>query len=172
MVANSPFANLSHEENNTIQMYTTARQFRDAITPDEFLTVRNGKIRNRSIPFVVNRSFSCELYLKMILRIQGKEYRKNHSIVELMQTAELYDVFIAYVMSSICETGEKTTKEDLIDYLDSISKAFVNVRYVYEHSSLQVFYGILNILNDYLDDFCREIILKKHGIDMRDYTNI
>ena len=97
----SVFDNLSAEDKYLIRMYTTARQFRDAITPNEYLQFRNGQIRNRVYPYVVNRAFSCELYLKMILCHAGKPYKSGHSILQLLAQAEAKELFMDWVLNII-----------------------------------------------------------------------
>ena len=166
------YENLKTEDKNIIRMYTTARQFRNAILPTEYLLFSPGKTRNRTIPYVVNRSFSCELYLKTVLCIQGAPHKKMHSIIDLLEATTLKENFTTYVLEGVAKTGKQYSKEQLDQDLRSISDAFVNVRYVYEHDFLHVAVGCLEILNDYLDDYCRKSILEKYGVDMNEHQMI
>ena len=162
---------LKAEDKKLIRMYTTARQFRNAILPSEYLVLAPGKFRNRTIPYVVNRSFSCELYLKLVLFSQGK-LQKKHSILDLLEATSLLDSFTTYVLAGTKNDEVQYTQNQLETDLRSISDAFVNVRYVYEHDSLNIAVGCLEILNDYLDMYCRKIILDTCGIDMNQHQMI
>ena len=62
------FSYLGKENENLIKMYTTARQFRNAIKPSEILQFKKDGFENKVFPYVVNRSFSCEVYLKLIIK--------------------------------------------------------------------------------------------------------
>ena len=166
------YDDLNLEDKNLIRMYTTARQFRNAILPTECLLLVPGKTRNRIIPYVVNRSFSCEIYLKLVLCIQGKSHKKIHSIIDLLEASALKDAFTNYVLEGVAKAGKQYSKEQLDQDLQSISDAFVNVRYVYEHDFLHVAARCLEILNDYLDDYCRKRILEKYGVDMNEHWMI
>lgn len=166
------YDDLKVEDKNLIRMYTTARQFRNAILPKEYLIISAGKVRNRTIPYVVNRSFSCEIYLKLVLCFQGKTHKKMHSIIDLLEVSALKDSFASYILDGVSTADTHYSKEQLDVDLQSISDAFVNVRYVYEHDDLHVAVGCLEILNDYLDDYCRRLILEKFGIDMSQHWSI
>lgn len=168
----SVFDNLSAEDKYLIRMYTTARQFRDAITPNEYLQFRNGQIRNRVYPYVVNRAFSCELYLKMILCHAGKPYKSGHSILQLLAQAEAKELFMDWVLNTKLKGDTRYTVKELETGLASISDAFTKVRYIYEQETLNVAVGVLDALSDYLDERCRQVIMDKHGIDMRKHTFI
>ena len=77
------FKNLDEETKKIINMYTTARQFKNAINNDEKLVVRNGIFINKIYPYIVNKSFACEIYLKIIILCNNETYGKTHTLKDL-----------------------------------------------------------------------------------------
>lgn len=72
--------------------------------------------------------------------------------------------------------GMKYDEEQLIKDLDFISNAFTKWRYAYEclleGKELYLPEGTLNLLNDYLNNYCKEIIKTKTNINMDEYLGI
>ena len=64
-------------------MYTTARQFKNAISKDEKIIIKNGMYINKIYPYIVNKSFSCEIYLKIIILYNNDSYGRIHTLKDL-----------------------------------------------------------------------------------------
>ena len=53
-------------------MYVTTRQFKNAIENYDLIPTPKNNFRNKIYPFIVNKSFACEIYLKLILMATQK----------------------------------------------------------------------------------------------------
>ena len=166
------FKTLDNETKKIINMYTTARQFKDAISKEEKITIKNGMYINKIYPYIVNKSFSCEIYLKIIILCNNDNYGKIHTLRYLYNKSKICDKFEKYILKNAKENNIEYDKEKLNKNLDNISNAFVEWRYVFESEELKIPDGFLNIFCDYLDSYCINIILEKTGIDMRNYKFI
>ena len=166
------FKNLDPENKRIINMYTTARQFKNAISKEEKILMSKGKVINKIYPYIVNKSFSCEVYLKLIITANGDSYKNIHNIMDLYEKANIKEEFEKYIMDNANSSGIEYTIEKLYSDLETISKAFVEWRYIFEKEDLYVSEGILIIFNDYLDKYCLKIIQDKCDINMEEYTNI
>ncbi len=206
------FDNISSEGKNRIIMYTTARQFKNAVPIEEMLiipseigdwtnycqitlnnikledlinqynlkensqvklnenalaTVRGNRIISKQTPFIVNKSFACEIYLKLILlenKIDFKDLKgKNgHKIFELY--SKINSDFKLNLQHEMCL--KKFT--NIEDKIENISEAFINWRYIYENyekiDSLDFMF--LDELCNYLDEKAKELILKNYNYDV------
>lgn len=78
---------VSMDDRYLINMYTTARQFRNAVKPSEKIVFTKNGMINKVFPFVANRSLSCEIYLKLIIKNNGFDCRDEHRLKELLKMA-------------------------------------------------------------------------------------
>lgn len=166
------FENLGEETKKIINMYTTAREFKNAINKDEMLVVKNGVFINKIYPYVVNVSFACEIYLKIIILLNGETYGKIHTLKDLYVMSKVCSEFETYVIENTKNLDIKYDKEKLDNDLNLISNAFVKWRYVFESEELCIPNGFLNIFCNYLDTVCIEKILESTGINMNQYRFI
>lgn len=166
------FESLDKETKKLINMYTTARQFKNAINKDEMLIMKNGVFINKIYPYIVNVSFACEIYLKIIILLNGESYGKIHTLKDLYVRSKICDDFQNYVVNNTKNLDVKYDKEKLDNDLNLISNAFVEWRYVFESEELYIPNGFLNIFCNYLDNVCVEKILKSTGINMNKYRFI
>ena len=90
----------------------------------------------------------------------------------MYEKANIKEEFERYIIDNVNKSGIEYTIEKLYSDLETISKAFVEWRYIFEKEDLYVSEGILIIFNDYLDKYCLKIIQDKCGINMEEYTNI
>lgn len=166
------FKNLDNETKKIINMYTTARQFKNAISKDEKIIIKNGIYINKIYPYIVNKSFSCEIYLKIIILYNNDVYGRIHTLKDLYNKSKICDKFENYILENTKKNNIEYDKEKLDKDLDYISNAFVEWRYVFESEELYIPEGFLNIFCNYLDNFCVNKILENTGIDMRLYKFI
>lgn len=52
--------------NKIKSMYSTARQLKNAVLINEIIGHKQDKHINKIFPFIVNKSFACEVYLQTI----------------------------------------------------------------------------------------------------------
>lgn len=206
------FENLENSVKNRIIMYTTARQFKNAIPIEEmliipsqlgdwteyckinlngfsykdiiktynikdnsiinlsdnlFVTARGNKIISKQTPFIVNKAFSCELYLKFILTENNIKYKDLHGSNGHM----LYKLY-SRTSDDFKNKLELKMREkhfsNIDDKIKNISKAFINWRYIFENYSEipALDFLFLNELCEYLDDVAKQIIYKNYKYDV------
>ena len=183
------------ESRKHIHMYITARQFKNAVLINEMLTVpalsnnlpenteisfgglitakaSGNKIVSKFFPFMVNKSFSCEIYLKYILtesNINFKDLKgkKGHDLWLLYDrlftnNSNINDMFIEYI--------NKYTKSiiDIEKEIKDISNVFESWRYIYEKydEAQQINHGFLDMFCNFLDVYCMAIIKTKYNYDI------
>jgi hypothetical protein len=185
--------NLPADIRQSIQMYLTARQFKNAIlakekviipttnpTSDAFIelfdsqlggniTVRGDKYFNRMIPYIVNVAFACEVYLKLIIREQGVDISKwkakdKHDIYKLYKCTNLGDECVKYLIKYKHDISMSYIEEEV----EKISNAFIDWRYIYEHfeESMTIFTGFINVYCEFLDNYCASLLLIKYSYDV------
>lgn len=183
---------LDVEGNKLVTMYVTARQFKNAILEEEMvvfpanshpegtiLDIGGAKIYfhgnqfiSKTFPFVVNKAFSCEVYLKLILTFENFDIKKirsldRHNLEKLYENTsdsfknEFFNFFAL-------KYGSLATKEFLEKQINDISDVFKTWRYIYERleGSFQTNYGFLNVFCDYLDSYSQKLILDKYSYDV------
>lgn len=182
-------------KNISINMYITARQFKNAIEIEEAiiipakqnnlpdgivlsfgdsikLTARGNKMVTKIFPFLVNKAFSCEVYLKLILiesgiKLEELNHRDLHNLKKLYDntTEEFKKMFFDYFLKVY---GEQANKEFLENEINAISNVFLKWRYIYEDLDKEniVNYGFLNIFCAFLDIYARALIQTKYGYDV------
>lgn len=143
-------------------MYSTARQFKNAVLINEIIEHKQNKHINKIFPFIVNKSFACEVYLKTINKIEEKKDKKIHNLIDLAKMTGINDYFKQYLK----KTCPKLTEKEIDNSLLNISNAFEEWRYIYEKRDIKVMYGFLNSYCEFLDMFCKQLMLNKLNIDV------
>ena len=143
-------------------MYVIARQFKNIVEIDELVPTPKNDFRNKIYPFIVNKSFSCEVYLKLILMATQKKKKKGHNLKELSQMINIDTKFKNYLLSNKLEL----TNKEFDEYLNNISNAFEDWRYIYEKEDIKIMHGFLNTFCNFLDEYCKELMKDLFNIDV------
>ena len=209
---NTIFDNLNLKSKERIMMYTTARQFKNAVPIEEMLiipskiddwiyysdirlnnaklqdlittygikdnspiiqngitmvTARGTKIISKQSPFIVNKSFACEVYLKLILEenniewkdLKGKEGHNSWKLYSKMPNTLKKDLNKVMLSKGFTIIDAKIKK---------ISTAFINWRYIYQNykENVSLDFIFLNEFCNYLDTIAKTIILKTYNYDV------
>ncbi len=88
-------------------------------------------------PFVVNAAFSIELYLKTIHNFYGNQIRGHHLSKLYENMPNNGKVHFLNAALDIRNRYELTKGSDITTCLESLSYAFENWRYVYEHQHIE-----------------------------------
>jgi len=191
MKTNDGYDLLSEEGKQLVEMYLVGRQFKNAILEEEMIVLPNGtnngttfswgstKITFRGnqhlvrvFPFIVNKAFACEVYLKLLLTHQGFDFKmlkptERHNLFLLYKNTDTYfkQNFYSYFASTF---GEKATVDFLESEIEQISNVFVKWRYIYENitEAQSVNSGFLNAFCDYLNELCQNLILEEYNYDV------
>lgn len=175
-----------------VEMYITARQFKNAIREDEMIVLPSlnntstvlkwggtkvkfsGNERIiRIYPFIVNKAFACEVYLKLLLNnynfdINSLKPYERHNLFKLYEntTTEFKEEMFSYFFKIY---GEDANKEFIENQIHNISEAFKHWRYIYEHINEfnEINNGFLNIFCNYLDNYCIKVIYEKYNYDVK-----
>lgn len=174
-----------------IEMYVTARQFKNAIMDDEIIILPsqdniNGVLNwgehkvkfcgNKKIirifPFIVNKAFSCEVYLKLLLKIFNfninslKKYERHNLFILYKNTTTEFKVDMLNYFAKAYDG--KSNKDCIENQIYNISDTFTHWRYIYEHINefSEISIGFLNTFCNYLDDYCIKIINKQYKYDV------
>lgn len=184
------YKSLSPKEKQIVEMYLTARQFNNAVLEEEILimpssafgnkegifkwgetkiTVRGDKTIVKAYPYVVDKSFACEVYLKLLILLDRDFNCKKigHNIFKLYSKTN--DTFKADFLKVFkCKYGEKADEIFLQNEIRNISNVFVEWRYIYEKTDLEkrVNIGFLNAFCNYLDRYAQRKILEKLEYDV------
>lgn len=188
------YKKLSSKGKKLVEMYITARQFKNAILEEEMIilpakqnnikegsiinwggtkvTFRGDKSITRIYPFIVNKSFACEVYLKLILveldfNFKTLKHYELHSILKLYENTD--DIFKrVFVKTFNNKYGEQANKEFLEKEITNISDVFSKWRYIYEKINQEniVNSGFLNSFCDFLDRYVQKLILFKYKYDV------
>lgn len=166
------FSDLSAKEKFIVSMYTTARQFNHAISDDE---VSNCKIiwnaMNKNIlkiyPYIVNKAFACELFLKLIIKYENFEDDiRCHHLKKLFEKSKIEKAFKQYISDTVKTTSDYTyTLTRMYKDLESISNAFVEWRYIYELNEAYSKVDLLRVLSTFLEKYCKDLIATNYNID-------
>ncbi len=145
------FNDVPKELDDLLKIYFSAKQFEHAV-PNSY-EMKNGKIYNKPIPFIVNTIFACELYLKLILMIQNKKYVNSHGIYYLLKNVKLYDELMTSKDFSNLKSNE--LEKELLN----INNAFTEWRYSFESKKLlMIDQEILFKIIKFLDNKCRTLM--------------
>lgn len=188
------YEKLNPKSKELVEMYITARQFKNAILEEEMIilpakqnNIRDGTILKwgaskitfrgeksfiRIYPFIVNKSFACEVYLKLLLKEDNFNFKKLKSY-ELHNILKLYENTNAIFKKDCLEFfnskyGKKINKDFLEKEIMNISDAFKRWRYIYEKFNEEniVNNGFLNEFCDFLDRYSQKMILRKYNYDV------
>ncbi|MGE0930893.1 hypothetical protein [Peijinzhouia sedimentorum] len=96
--------------------------FRDDIYESRYL--------NLAIPSIVILSFSCELQLKAIIRLELNKISTGHSLLNLYK--ELSDKSRTSIYSSVNAVMKDKSGYDFLEYLKNCSSVFIEWRYFHE----------------------------------------
>ena len=154
---------LKEKEINKVKyMYVTARQFKNAIEWKELVPTPKNNFRNKIYPYIVNKSFACEIYLKLLLLIKEERENKTHNLKKLSKDTNMDIEFKKYLINNKLTL----TDEEFEEYLSSISNAFEEWRYIYEKKDIKIMHGFLNSYCNYLDEYCKKIMKDLYNIDV------
>ncbi len=206
------FNTLNKEEKNRIMMYTTARQFKNAIPIEEMLiipseigdwinyckitlndinlkdliiqygiknhsqvklndhtliTAHGNKIISKQTPFIVNKAFACEIYLKLILlenNINFKDLKGKNG----HKLWELYSKTNSDFKANLEKTMASKKFANIDDKIKNISEAFINWRYIYENYEMiaSLDFLFLDELCHYLDEKAKQLIFENYSHDV------
>lgn len=92
------------------------------------------------VPEIVNMAFSCEVFLKTIIVIEGKKV-KGHKLKELWN--ELNPCYAQMIMDELKSVTE-LEQDDILASIENISNAFAEWRYLYEVKGRSIYIGFLN----------------------------
>lgn len=110
-----------------------------------------------SYPVIINASFACEVFLKLLLHFSGLSVEKTHNLKDLFKKLPT-DMQSEIKQAMLLQYGYWCDVWNF-EYLDNISNAFVTWRYMYEHdwsksASMQIETGFLFALKDALKEKC------------------
>lgn len=199
---NEVYSKLDQESKSIIDMYITARQFKNAILINEMIslpdtingevlkcfgknigydifTIKGDRIQNKIFPFLVNKAFACEVYLKLIIKsehtdleelVKKKIIKKNdkHNLLSLLNLIR-YDLKGLIVNSINKNSNIEITPKEIEEHVKNISNIFVDWRYIYEKANNQdniANYGFLNSFCEILDIYTKLIIKNKFNYDV------
>ena len=202
---------LNINEKNRIMMYTTARQFKNAVPIEEMLilpsrygdwvnfcnitlnniplkdvitkydvndspielngiamaTARGNKIISKQIPFIVNKSFACEVYLKLILMENNISFNdlkgpNRHKLWELYSKCK--DLLDSDFEKKMNLKGFRNIDKKIQD----LSEAFMDWRYIYEKNEMvaSLDFLFLDELCTYLDEKAKLLIMNNYNYDV------
>lgn len=188
------FKKLNKEQQDIILMYINARQFKNAILIDEMvivpskrnglsenskiianngqltITARGDKFISKSFPFIVNKAFACEVYLKLILIMKNinwddlKKNKKGHDLFALYKKTpqELKKEVLFFFQDK-----QKINNQELENKVKNISNAFIDWRYSYEnYETKSTDFVFLDNFCDYLDKHVIELINKMYNYNV------
>lgn len=112
----------------------------------------NGGIQVLLPPYLVNLSFSCEVFIKILLKIYDVECKKEHNI------EKLFCKLPTQMQRQI--TNYLNKYENFEIELKNIGDIFTKMRYYHEKGELLYNMGFLNSLTDILKNEC-ELICKE-----------
>lgn len=188
------YLKLNDKERKLVEMYIAARQFKNAILEEEMIiipslvnNIKDGtmmqwgtskvtfcgnKAITRIYPYIVNKSFSCEVYLKLILveldfNFKIMQNYELHNLLKLFEQCNDEFKNKAYKMVNSKNT-EVENKKWLVKELENVSDVFKHWRYIYEKINQvnEVNYGFLDSFCSFLDRYCRNLILLKYNYDV------
>lgn len=162
---------IDKSRNNPKGILELANQFHKAYESCiEFKPIENGKIDHEFVPAYVNLAFACELYLKALLKLKGKE-SKEHILINIFNHLEALDNSITDDIINISNimTDLNYSKDGYKSFVKSISNTFKSWRYSYEWSK-----GIISINAYFFEVFSTALyLISENYINNRqiDYNN-
>lgn len=183
-----------------INMHTVARQFKNAVLINEMVSLPNNinglniksvgeqmnfyifstngnKIKMKIYPFLVNKAFACEIYLKLILEYENKNLNELYKIRNV-KTNDKHNLLILlnliqlnikeWIVSNITKNIPNYDINILIldEKVKCISNVFYDWRYIYEKESKSVDFVFLNLFCDLLDVYTKNLIYASYNYDV------
>lgn len=152
-----------------INMYIVATQFNNAISDPKSVFPFDHEFAKKIYPYIVNKAFACEVYLKILILSNDNEIPQNHRIKTLYKLSGIEQDFKNYIQSIDGVNDEFINHID--NYIESFSNAFVEWRYIYERDSTEkLMYGFMRVFAEYLSNKCKNVILNKYKYDFNQIT--
>lgn len=122
-----------------------------------------------SVPAVVNSAFACEVFLKLLLKMEQIEIKKMHQLEELFE--QLPEQVKTDIQQSTIQKYGTWTDMLGLNPLHQISDAFVQWRYNYEHvfrknATMKIEIGFLIAFRNALREKCSDYF-RDHMMDLR-----
>lgn len=151
------------KNNEYVNLYREAYSFFESAKNIKKYT-KEKKYVESYIPYIVNISFACELYLKLILvynKISISELKKkSHSL------KKLYNLLTKEQKNRIYQSFKRPLIYNIEEEIDNIDMAFKDWRYIvldranYIYKTKLFKYYFALEFTDILDTICREIVLR------------
>lgn len=183
-----------------INMYTVARQFKNAVLINEMISLpdninglnikllggqmnfhvfsTNGnKMKMKIYPFLVNKAFACEIYLKLILEYENENLNELYKIKKI-KGSDKHNLLILlnlirlnikeFIVSNITKNipNYDINVSILDEKIKCISSVFYDWRYIYEKGSKSVDFVFLNLFCDLLDAYTKNLIYASYNYDV------
>lgn len=183
-----------------INMYTVARQFKNAVLINEMISLpdninglnikslgeqmnfhvfsTNGnKMKMKIYPFLVNKAFACEIYLKLILEYENENLNELYKIRKI-KGSDKHNLLILlnlirlnikeFIVSNITKNipNYDINVSILDEKIKCISNVFNDWRYIYEKKSGSVDFAFLNCFCDFLDFYTKKLIYISYNYDV------
>lgn len=189
-----PYKKLDPKGKKLVEMYITARQFKNAILEEEMIILpaqqnnikdntviewggtkisfRGDKMISRIYPFIVNKSFACEVYLKLLLVDIDFNFNtlKNYELHNLFKLYKNTDDYLKIVLFSFFykKYGEQANKQFIEKEISNISNVFKDWRYIYERVNEEniVNSGFLSTFCGFLDRYAQQLIKSKYDYNV------
>lgn len=183
-----------------INMYTVARQFKNAVLINEMISLPNNinglniksvgeqmnfhifstngnKMKMKIYPFLVNKAFACEIYLKLILEYENENLNELYKIKKI-KGSDKHNLLILlnlirlnikeFIVSNITKNipNYDINVSILDEKIKCISSVFYDWRYIYEKGSKSVDFVFLNLFCDLLDAYTKNLIYASYNYDV------
>jgi hypothetical protein len=145
-------------EENMLEMYLVGCEFAGCA---DFCMKEAGEVIPQFLlsPVVVNAAFACEVFLKLLLKLNGIENQKIHKLQDLYNNLPR-DTQVEIQNGTVLRCGKWT---DIwgFECLGNVSDAFVEWRYAYEHdwsksACMSIDVGFLIGFMNSLRDLCNQ----------------
>ena len=150
-----------------ISQYNLKDNSQVKLNEHSLVTVRGKKIISKQTPFIVNKSFACEIYLKIILLENNIDF-KDLKGINGHKISKLYSKTNSDFKSNLYDEMCLKNFTNIEDKIENISEAFINWRYIYEKYEKidPLDFMFLDELCNYLDAKAKELILKNYNYDV------
>lgn len=136
------------------EMFLTATNFFESA--NYCFNAKDSFFRGFHGPAIVNYSFACEIYLKLLLLNQELKDIKTHNINYLYQ--KLTEDRKKYIEIQLLNSGHQIKDVFGTNQIESIAKYYTDWRYCYEHNKLLGKISFIKTLAEILRDMCRKIV--------------
>lgn len=153
------------------KLYDCKEMFRYACAFAEVADMAQNKFKHDTadinwytMPAAVNSAFACEVFLKAILLYSDIKIPKNHDLKTLFE--KLPEDIRNWVKETVIAKGGRWKNYFGFEYLDNISKAFAQWRYIYEVDmnkvcSIKFETGFLTLFRNTLREACCELFFNQ-----------